>query len=162
MGTQTIVIQADVQFWLCEQTGLRGLGLSDYTGTNGLVFAADGCVVLLTGINLGLVTVTADFRQDEPPLDLEAWDEVVDVSARFLNGPATFESPDVLGGRPEYPRLPPGSYRLRVHARNRDAAHAAVYALEEPIEEFMISAWPAPPAPEVRHKQTDNVGKNDP
>jgi hypothetical protein len=152
-------MQVDTQFWLSEQGGISGLGLSDYTGTNGLVFAGDGYAVILTGINLGYATVTADFRQGEPPLDLDSWDEVVDVSARFLNGPATLSSPDVLGGRPEYPRLPPGSYRLRVHARNRDAARAAVYAFEEPIEEFLISAWPAPSASETHHKQTDNVGK---
>jgi hypothetical protein len=160
--TQKIIIEADAQFWLSERDGIDGLGLSDYTGTNGLVFAGDGYAVMLTGINLGYVTVTADFRQDEPAPDFEGWDEVVDVSARFLDGPATFSSPSVLGGLPEYPRLPPGSYRLRVHARNRDAAHAAVYAFEEPIEEFLISTWPAPPAPETRHKQTDNVRKTNP
>lgn len=157
-GKQDLIIEADTQFWLCEQGGTFNIPLGAYQGTNGLVFAGDGYAVFLTGIHMGQVTVTVDFRQDEPPLDLDAWEEVVDVSVRFLNGPATFTSPDPSGWLSE-PRLPRGSYRLRVHARKRDTAHQAGDSFEEPIEEFLISAWPAPTTPEVRHKLTDGIGQ---
>ncbi|MEU2726066.1 hypothetical protein [Streptomyces smyrnaeus] len=50
----------------------------------------------------------------------------------------------------------PGSYRVRVHARGRDIAPDGV--AEEPVEDYLLIVWPAPPEPDTVHKQTDNFG----
>jgi len=53
----------------------------------------------------------------------------------------------------------PGSYRVRVHARGRDRAHAAGPVVDEPLEQHLIQIWPAAVgAPQVL-KATDEFGR---
>ncbi len=50
----------------------------------------------------------------------------------------------------------PGSYRVRVHARGRDTAPDGV--AEEPLEDYLLTVWPAPPRSDTVYKQTDEYG----
>jgi len=49
-----------------------------------------------------------------------------------------------------------GAYRVRAHARGRD--HKVDGVDLEPVEEYFLIAWPAPPGPAVIHKQSDRFG----
>ncbi|MFC0842684.1 hypothetical protein ACFH04_02890 [Streptomyces noboritoensis] len=53
-----------------------------------------------------------------------------------------------------------GTYRLRISVRGRDAGADADYLEEdeEPVEEHLLQAWPAPAAADVIHKASDGIG----
>ncbi|MFF5257648.1 hypothetical protein ACFY4C_01785 [Actinomadura viridis] len=53
--------------------------------------------------------------------------------------------------------LGPGPYRVRAHARGRDTGRA-LRGTGEMVEDYLFQIWPAPPAPEIIHKQTDAYG----
>jgi hypothetical protein len=127
-----------------------------YAGFNGLISAREYMAVIMTGTESGPVSVTADWQETQPPLDLDPWDDVVEVSMVFDEEPAVLYS--VEGTGTLMPQLPPGSYRVRVHARGRDRARALLTVWDPPVEEHLIQAWPAPVEPEVRHKLTDQYG----
>ena len=115
-----------------------------HTGANGLVgVLGDGAACVCTGTLTGFVRVTVQAAPEPPAVDRGAWEEIVEVpfnspSGRF--GPAPAEAallPDLASaGR--------GPYRLRVHARGRDAGHRSgtVRGLDEITEEHLILAWP--------------------
>ncbi|WP_016906775.1 hypothetical protein [Streptomyces xiaopingdaonensis] len=42
-----------------------------------------------------------------------------------------------------------GHYRVRVHARGRDTEPDGF--VEEPVEDYLLIAWPQPPEPDVIH-----------
>jgi hypothetical protein len=65
------------------------------------------------------------------------------------------------GGPYEFLHLTPpgaGSYRVRVHARGRDAGAERDVVPGRPVEEHLVQIWPALAAPETIHKTTDEVG----
>ena len=147
------------QYWL---TGLGGLdGVNDiepskYMGTNGLISALGFLAIILTGTDAGRVSVTADWRQDAPPVDLDSWDEVVEVSMLFDEDQAALFGHDDRDER--FPLLDAGSYRVRVHARGRDQGAAVMYPGDNPVEEHLVVAWPQPQAAEKIHKVSDAYG----
>ena len=111
----------------------------------------------MTGTPHGDLEVTFDVRDSEPPLDTDSWDETVDISMYFSGqGPMVGDPvPDdlldvpLLGDEEHYQW-----WRFRFHARGRDTAQVP----DGPPEEHLVQAWPAPRAPEVRHKLTDQTG----
>jgi len=127
--------------------------------TNALVDVYEGAAVVATGIHTGVVTVTTEARPTPPAsIELDPWDEVVDVTVAMPGGdgrlvvlmadvPATFGCLTPTG---------PGTYRLRAHARGRDTAIDGTAF--EPFEHYRLVLWPAPPAPQVIHKETDRYG----
>ncbi|KUM96180.1 hypothetical protein AQI95_42670 [Streptomyces yokosukanensis] len=152
----------DSAFWITEPTSevVQGAG----AGGNGLIWVGHGSATIATGVNYGPVRVTVDARSQEPSLDLEDWEEVVEVSIHFETDEADLES---MGGaiEEEPQEMPlsaagPGWYRLRVHARGRDeGAEAIDIDIDaDPVEEYLIQSWPTPQAPEIRHKTTDTHG----
>ncbi|WP_125264484.1 hypothetical protein [Streptomyces alboflavus] len=133
--------------------------IDDTRAGNGLVTvnAAGTYASVMTGTPHGDLEVTFDVRDSEPPLDTDSWDETVDISMYFSGqGPLAGDPvPDdlldvpLLGDDEHYQW-----WRFRFHARGRDTAHAP----DGPPEEHLVQAWPAPRAPEVRHKLTDQTG----
>lgn len=127
--------------------------------TNGLVVVAPGIAFIHTGIHTGNVTIQGEVYSQAPALDLDPWEEVVEVSLE-----ATTEGRVIVcglgsDGPEELPVLSqqgPGHYRIRIHARGRDTA--VDMTSSEPVESYLVQSWPAPPVPEVAHKHTDAYG----
>jgi hypothetical protein len=119
---------------------------------NGLAAVLPGGVVIRTGAAEGSVRVLLRVFEQPPPLDVRAWDEVVEVSWRAAAGLASVPGPDAPGDWRLRRATPPwpGDYRLRVHARGRDDA--------DEDEGYELTVWPAPAAAEIVHKRTDRVG----
>lgn len=114
--------------------------------------------VIWTGTHVGKVGVTVEWRQDEPELSLDEWDEVAETAMPFEHGTAM-----IFGSVPEesttVPPLPAGSYRLRIHTRGRDVGHEKWIVEAEPVEEHLVIAWPVKHLGEsMRHKSTDVFG----
>lgn len=115
--------------------------------------------VVLTGIHTGSVTVTLQLLDTAPDsVDLDGWDEVAEVSLESEYGELIVHG--IMEDPPDFPELAhtgPGTYRVRVHARGRDIApHLNV---QEPVENYLLSVWPAPQAPDVVYKQSDERGQ---
>jgi hypothetical protein len=144
------------QFWLLDS----GQRTRPTNALNGLVgVAPPGAAMIWTGIHSGSVTLSVEARAAAPEtVDVAGWDEVVEVS---LAAPAGHVRPaalmaDVPHPFPELTAAGPGDYRIRVHARGRDENSDGVDF--EPVEEYLVMAWPAPPAPERIHRQSDAFG----
>ncbi|MGR6918073.1 hypothetical protein ACU635_27850 [[Actinomadura] parvosata] len=129
---------------------------------NGLVALDDeepDGATILTGIAMGQVEMTVRLTEEAPSLDLDSWEEIVDISIE-----STFGSLILCGLLGDLPRnLPnlawkgPGFYRLRVHAIGRDTdVDGTAFT---PTERYAVVSWPAPcPAPDRVHKLTDVFG----
>lgn len=141
---------------------LSDVGAFDYippADTNGLVVTAPGIAFIYTGIHTGNVTIQGEVYSQAPALDLDSWEEVVEVSleatteGRVIACGLGSDGPEEL---PVFSPQGPGHYRIRVHARGRDTAVDMTPL--EPVEDYLIQSWPAPPAPDVAHKHTDAYG----
>ncbi|UBU08970.1 hypothetical protein [Nonomuraea gerenzanensis] len=128
---------------------------------NGLVAVGDeepDGAIILTGLAIGQVEVLVRLAHEQPPLELDSWEEIVDISIE-----STLGSLYVVGLMGDLPRkLPnlawkgPGFYRLRVHATGRDSSvDGSGLNLEE---RYFIVSWPADPAPDLVYKATDAYG----
>ena len=124
---------------------------ADFSG-NGLVAVVPGGAVIRTGAADGSVRVHLRVEEPPPPLDTQAWDEVVEVSWRAAVGMASLTGPEAPGDSQLRRVTPPwpGYYRLRVHARGRDDA--------DEDEGYELVIWAAPAAPDIVHKRTDRTG----
>ncbi len=157
-----------------SQYMLRGLDADEqeapYHGGNGLIWVnrtGDGAVVM-TGLDTGDLPITIQVLNAAPELDLEPWDDVVEVSMTITGPDLTILSPYEIEGVHRTVTLPaasqePRSYRLQVHARGRDQGREAFEVDtdegDETVEQHQILIWPAPPAEEARIKLTDTVGQ---
>ena len=156
-----IVQVAYHQYCLRDTAMLGDLPDEVFTGGNGLISVRPGIAVVHAGTHTGPVRVTVQPRTSPAPLaDLGQWEEVVEASFATQTGQVLVEewggpARDDLGN---LVAAGPGSYRLRVHARGRDQAHALVVAPEQPLEEHLIITWPAPAADEAILKRTDQYG----
>jgi hypothetical protein len=160
--TTTVFVSYHQCYLIDGSVGIHEVPLDELLrGGNGLIAVTSGVAVVHTGTHTGRIRATADPRQAPPSLDLAAWQEVVEVSFTSTTGQVWLVE---WGGltRPDLPNLAqagPGSYRLRVHARGRDQAAALPVGPEEPLEEFLLVSWPAPPSPEHAFKHTDQFGQ---
>ncbi len=125
---------------------------------NGLASVLPGGIVVFTGISSGPVLVAVDARNAQLGTpDAGAWDEIVEVSVRAPAGRMVVSS--LFTDAPELPVLTtagPGDYRVRLHARGRDTA--VDLGVTEPVEEYLVIAWPSQPMPETVIKRTDAYG----
>ncbi|TDD60415.1 hypothetical protein E1293_45755 [Actinomadura darangshiensis] len=150
---------SDGQFYLVDAGTQAALLYS--AGRNGLVgVLGDGAACVCTGTLEGLVRLTAQASQEPPLAHVGDWDEVVEIAFHSPSG--RFSINGVANG-PPLPNLAvagPGYYRVRVHARGRDAGHGAetVTDVNEIVEEFLIICWPGDGQPEAVHQTRDQVG----
>ena len=124
---------------------------------NGLVGAASP-----TGVYLNLARrsggsmVRIESLKEAPSTIDQAWEDVVQVSTTVP-----------LGARPTWStwagessgdlRIAPGSYRLRVSARGRDAGAENEFA-EELLDFYLVQLWPGPHEPdEVLRRGSENA-----
>lgn len=122
---------------------------------NGWVGAADpdGIYIVLARRSGGSHVVIALHDTDPAPADTK-WEDVVEVSALIPPGGAGWGSwGGESGGELD---VPPGSYRVRVSARGRDAGAADEFA-EGVVDHYLIEFWPAAMMPDtiVRTGSTD-------
>ncbi|MFF9090755.1 DUF6924 domain-containing protein [Streptomyces sp. NPDC014991] len=131
--------------------------------TNSLIGFHKDFGTILTGFARGYARVTVEIRDEQPALDIESWDDVLDISADFIRGQAFVASYDkafttnlAFDG--------PGTYRIRTHARGRaDAKDAALprkprpSKTSPPLETYLVQVWKAPTAPEQIHKSSSHT-----
>jgi hypothetical protein len=160
MPVRRVIQVTHSQYYLGELGSLTSPDM--YQGFNGLISSNGELGVIMTGTESGPVTVSAHWIDRECAPDLDPWDEVVEVSMRFpVYGAVVYGPVDSKADERLIPKLEPGSYRIRVHARGRDAGRALSTVSDgsaRPVEEHLLLAWPAPPAPEKLHKLTDAYG----
>jgi hypothetical protein len=152
---------AEGQYEIGDWDPDREFGLPLPGGASGLVGVSPGVAVVVTGTQFGNVSIGVQAGESDPGLDTGQWEEVVEVSV--VGGPGGQGLCLTSGGDgpAEFLRLTPpgaGSYRVRVHARGRDAGADLDVVEDEPVEEHLVQIWPAAPAPEIIHKTTDEVG----
>jgi len=144
------------QFDISDEDGPTGPDLD--RRHNGLVRAADGVTVVMTGIHTGDVGVTVTLHRPEPPPGEEDWQEIVEISAHAPSGELMVRGmmDDLDEELPVLSFDGPGDYRLRIHARGRDTA--VDLAPDEVTEWYLIQAWPSPSQEITVLRQTDNYG----
>ncbi|SJM61934.1 hypothetical protein [Gulosibacter sp. 10] len=111
----------------------------------GLVAVYPGdTVVIATGIHLGPVDLASEALHAAPTEVEPGWEDVFEFTAAVRNGEraVVFGPGDDIDQ--EYADLHEASVRLlriRVSARGRD--RAVDLAVDEPVEEYLVQAWPA-------------------
>jgi hypothetical protein len=128
----------------------------------GLVVEMASGAMIYTGIDRGSVRVTTDVRSTAPEqIDPGPWDDIVEASVHARHGELRIHSLE-YGPLDQPPPLPllsphgPGSYRLRAHVRGRDLRYDAVQT--DPTEDYLLTIWPADPAPHLIIRATDRTG----
>lgn len=152
----TLTIHYSQYYVVADQNTHEGLELIP----NGFVETNLSCAFVVTGTDTGPLDLTLAALPTAPALQLDHWDEVVEVSLKTGNGEIHVVE---WGAAPRADLLNlasqgPGAYRLRFHARRRDEARAGGYVLDTPVEEHLISSWPSPIAEESVLKATDEWG----
>jgi hypothetical protein len=91
---------------------------------------------------------------------LDGWEYVVEVSQITESGKVSVDAP--FGGNPlalpTFNTTPYNWYRIRAHARGRDAGREWDIPPPAPVEEHLIQIWPDKQGSEIRHKLNDNFG----
>ena len=138
------------QAYVLEPGEVADLAVSMRGQANGLCGAAvPGALVLITGLHTGQVQFAVDAADHRPPLD-QAWEEVVEVSLTTTRSLSLV----TWAGENAYPLgLPPGSYRVRYCASGMDRAHSHC----EPVDDYLLTFWPAPESPDAVLKQTSQT-----
>lgn len=114
---------------------------------NGLAGAASG-----KGLYLNLARRSAGcpvrivLLSEPPTLDTEPWEDIVEVSISVPHGvsPRWRTWAGERGGPLD---LPPGSYRVRVNARGRDAGRQREFA-DAAVDSYLLEVWPARAEPD--------------
>jgi hypothetical protein len=154
--TRTVITVANSQYWIIDRDLEPDIESVTYRDFNGLISAHASFAVVMTGTQFGLVQLTIASLNDEPRLSIDDWDDVVEISLTFEELGAV--TTDNGLGLEQAPYLPPGDYRIRVHARGRDLGHDQADVWNSPIEEHLIQAWPGPKDREICHKLSDAYG----
>jgi hypothetical protein len=109
--------------------------------------------------NVGLIVATGD---SDPGRDLGGWDDVVEVSLTSGQGGQGLGITSGGLGPDSLQALTAdgtSTYRIRVHARGRDAGADLDVVTGNPVEEHLLQIWPAPAAAELIHAATDRFGQ---
>ncbi len=139
-----------------------------YSKHQGLISHIDSFAIIFSGTQWGPVEVAVEWCEDPPALKLDSWDDVVEVSMGFAKNAEVYDpnaAPASKSGLPDLIIGParddddPLWFRVRVHARGRDAGRDRDYSTDAAVEFHLIQAWPAARAPEIQHKLTDFVGE---
>jgi hypothetical protein len=123
--------------------------------SDGFVATAQNGVFITAATESGDMSVIAEVHHDSPLLDAAAWEDVSEVSVQISEEPLLICSfgfvpiSDVPLGEAHG-----GTYRLRIHGRNRDLVHSRGLGSKGPDEQHLIQLWPAPQQPAATIKQT--------
>jgi hypothetical protein len=154
------------QYWIHGPESFPDVATWDQS--NGLAVTADHGAVILTSEYVGSVHVTVDPRDARPTeaddpyglTDGQSWDEIVEISLTCEKGPLLIAPLDDTADLPRLDTRGPGSYRLRVHARNRDVPAYDADGLEFSTDAYLIVSWPENPRPALPIRLTDQRGFN--
>jgi hypothetical protein len=152
---------AEGQYWISDNDPDLEFVLPDPGGASGLVGVSPGLAIVITGTQFGNISVTVQAGDSDPGLDTGPWEEVTEVSLTSGPGGQGLSVTSDGQGPYEFQYLTPpgaGAYRVRVHARGRDAGAAEDVVPGRPVEEHLLQIWPALPAPETIYKTTDELG----
>ncbi|WP_372659876.1 hypothetical protein [Amycolatopsis kentuckyensis] len=121
-----------------------------------------GLATVACGVHTGYVSVRVELHDDEPPVSVDEWDDVVEVSLTAPRGQLRIVGlmSDISHELPVMSHRGPGNYRLRVHARGRDeAAYPTVSdGSSVPPEILLVQSWPHGASAQHVHKTTDRYG----
>lgn len=118
-------------------------------------------VAVLSGIATGPVTVETQALTSAPPGVADGWEDVAEVSLTIGDRPLEVVGwNEALGEDARLDASGPGTYRIRVHANGRDTAPDG--SVFEPVEQYLIQAWPAPHAPPVTIRAGSAAAKGEP
>ena len=143
------VVEADhFQFVLADPSGVILSGPPADLPLVSLDLETAEFVSVLTCAQWGPVGVASVCLDTEPAAIGDEWEEVAEISLTCASG---LNIGELMGERAQMLCTKGGTYRLRISARGRAAAADLDYdeLLEEqddaePIEEYLIEAWPAP------------------
>ena len=143
--------------------GSGGLGaqVPDASAT-GLVGLVHGLAMVLTGTQFGHVAFSVQSGDSDPGLDAAPWDEVIEFSLATSPGSPGLGISAMDGGPDELTALTapgPGSYRVRLHTRGRDAGADRDVVDGEPVEEHFLQVWPAAVSGTIIRKASDAFGR---
>lgn len=115
-----------------------------------------------TGIASGYVRVTCRPLNEAPTAPDDGWEDVMEVSLETtpdwpLSAAGHWGGEEELADRLDV--YGPGTYRLRVHAKGRDIDYDG--SRLEPVEDYLILAWPAPAGPTTVLRATSQVGQQE-
>ncbi|RKS09237.1 hypothetical protein DFP74_4970 [Nocardiopsis sp. Huas11] len=117
--------------------------------------AVPGHLFLLTGTHTGPVPLTVELGETEPPLDADAWEDIVEVSFRPVSGETVLAE---WGGDAHPLDLAETSYRVRYQCRGLDEAHDTTRVAGDPVrDEYLLRFWPSPPAADRVVKETSHA-----
>jgi len=132
----------DIQKGQYTLWGVDGVSRTSRSGVNGLFQLAEGNVLVLTGTKDGPLRLTVETHSQEPPLKLEGWKDIVEVTQRSTTDEVAvaplFEAP--VEGLPKLKVSAGSAIRIRIHARGRDEADK-YWGVDEPIEEHLLQMW---------------------
>jgi len=120
---------------------------------------AEQPVYLLTGIVMGPARITIRTLAARPYVVEPGWEDVGEVSVLADGRPVFVRGPwaehrdlhnDLVDGGT-------GWYRVRAHARGRDLCDDLV--VEDPVEDYLLVAWPEDPAEPETVQVTSKHGK---
>lgn len=118
-------------------------------------------VAVLSGIATGPVTVETQALTSPPSGVADGWEDVAEVSLTISDRPLEVVGwNQALGEDARLDTSGPGTYRLRVHASGRDTAPDR--SVLEPVEQYLIQAWPAPHAPSVTIRAGSAAAREEP
>lgn len=144
MGAAHNVYVTDGTFGILD-AGMIPVQTADWS--NGLAVPMSEGALIATGIHLGEIRATASSVTGPPPAPTDRfWEEIVEISVYAPAGDLRVESLEhgPVGGLPSLSPAEPGWYRLRVHARGRSRLPDKTSS--EPVEDYLLVAWPAPQA----------------
>jgi hypothetical protein len=128
---------------------------------NGLINPGPGAAVVVTGTPFGPVAVAVEIYDCPPELNLDDWDEVIEVSLYSFSGQIGLQ--EIQGPQrtdlPVYESEPDDWLRVRAHVRGRDEGDAYNVPPPHPVEEHLVQFWLSPHQDEIRHRLSDQVGQ---
>lgn len=140
-------------------SGIIPSGDEDYS--NGLIIVMSAGVRIHTGVSAGPVRVFATAAASNPQADSmpdAGWTEIIEASVHAPLGRLCVDSlaDGPVATLPLLSPQGPGWYRISVRARGRDTDYDAV--VDEPVEEYHITVWPAAPSPSRIIRAQDQCG----
>jgi hypothetical protein len=143
-------------FELADPAGQIGPPPDAYQ-SSGLVAAGYNSAMILTGHPDGEVRVTVEVYSSAPPVIVDGWEDVVEVTLYTDSGSAQVAVTITGDDAPGLPHLriePESWYGLRVHARGRHIGSQYVVAPPTVVEEYLLQMWPTDGrAAEVIHRK---------